>query len=609
MPIGFLVSLLLTLPSHPLLDRLEPAVSEGQITLREKLEIMEDAVRDPARLPEPWRTLTMTHPVPPELGTPWLVEAYQQRVRHQLLPIAGYPAEMAFHLDSETVPVRVYYDVDSQTPMARLVLAAAEFSWVTEIDQFGFYAPPLTTPEGRYRIYIGDSGMGGGGYCSPVGTYDPTPWDDCPSYIVVDQSNPRYYIDSLVAHELNHATQGAMDCLEPISFWENTATYMKFAVYPESLSYVRYYMGYFQDLPHWSVSGGDQSSLYWYGGFVWAYYLAERYGDPGQGAIFLREIWENAMQESGLGFNSPNYLESLDGLLRARGQGDLRRAFHEFSRIRWFVDENASEFYSLLPDSGYLTPTPELTESLEIDWPQEIFPPKSVWPRPYGVNYYRLNAPPDYLRETTVKLTGEGLWHLQLVQLTDEAEVIESEVTEGGATLSFAPRRQALLIVEHIGNANFAPGSNLPEGTQYTLRIESTVPLPVISTVTPSSAWQDSTVTVQVYGEHFQPGATCVFSPDGALQVVGTTFVSEGQLTLQVRIPVDALTGPYGLMVTNPDTGSAWIERSIYVLPKVETSSDGCVASGRSAPAGSLPGGLLLGVLLLALRRRRRAVR
>jgi MYXO-CTERM domain-containing protein len=606
MPVVLFLSLLVSLPSHPVLDRLEPAVARGQITPLQKLEIMEDAVRNPDGLTEPWRTLVKTHPVHPELGTAWLVEAYQARVRQRLLPIAGYPAELQYHLDSELVPVRVYYDSDSQIALARLTLAAAETSWIAEIDGFGFYAPPLTTPEGRYRIYIGDTGMGGGGYCSPIGGYTETPWDDCQTYVVIDQRNPRYYIDSLVAHELNHATQGAMDCLEPVSFWENTATYMKFAVYPTSLSYVRYYMDYFQSMPYWSVAGGDSSSLYWYGGFVWAYFLAERFGDPGQGAIFLREIWERGMQETNMMRNSPHYFEALDDLLRERGQGSLHEAFHEFSRVRWFVDENASETYSGLPDPRYLTPAPLLTASVQIDMPQLITPQKTVWPRPYGVNYYRLEAPSAYRRDTTVTLTGEGLWYLQLVQLTGDAEVIHSDLAEGAVTLSFTPRGRALLIVEHIGDPDFEPGNNPREGREYTLRIESTVPLPVISTVTPSSAWQGTEVTVQVYGTHFQEGATARFSPDNLLEVLETTFVSDGQLTLRVRIPENALTGPYGLTVTNPDQGTAWIERSVFVIRKQASDSDGCATSGAPATSGPRLGWVVLGALLLSLRRRRR---
>jgi len=605
MPAALLLSLILTLPSHPTLDRLEAAASAGRLTLSEKLGFMEDAVRDPAKLPEPWRAWFAAHPVPPEEGTAWLVEAYQARLRHGLLPVAGYPGPLAYFLDSETVPVRVYYDNESQIALARLTLEAAEHSWVTEIDDFGFYAPPLTTPEGRYRIYIGDTGMGGGGYCAPISAHAETPWDDCQTYIVIDQRNPRYYIDSLVAHELNHATQGAMDCLEPVSFWENTATYMKFAVYPSSMSYVRYYMDYFQSLPYWSVAGGDQSSLYWYGGFMWAYFLAERYGDPGQGAIFLRQLWERSMQSSGNVRNEPHYFDALDAMLAERGEGGLHEAFHEFSRIRWFVDDYASEAYSGLPDAGYLTPPPLLTASLEIDLTQVYSPQKTVWPRPYGVNYYRLNAPASYRRNTTATVTGEGLWYLQLVQLTGEPEVVESGLGEGSVSLSFDPRARMLLIVERLGDPGFEPGNNPREGKEYELVVSSTVPLPMISSVTPAAAWQGSTVNVQVYGASFQEGATADFFPAGQLQVEEAVRVSDGQLQLRVRIPSAALTGPYQLEVTNQDGGKVRVEQSVAVMRREPTQSEGCAASGRPT-SGSLPGLLLVPLLLFLVRVRRR---
>jgi len=605
MPAVLLFSLLLTLSDHPALDRLEAAAAAGRITLSEKLRIIEDAVREPARLPEPWRAWFAAHPVPPEEGTARLVEAFQQRLRHDLVPVAGYPAELPFHFDSETVPVRVYYGTESQAALARLTLEAAEYSWVTEIDVFGFYAPPITTPEGRYRIYVGDTGMGGGGYCSPVGTYQETPWDDCHTYIVVDPRNPRYYIDSLVAHELNHATQAAMDCLEPVSFWENTATYMKFAVYPSSMSYVRYYMDYYQSLPYWSVAGGDQNSMYWYGGFVWAYFLAERYGEPGEGAIFLRQLWERSMQSTGNVRNEPHYFDALEAMLAERQDGGLHEAFFEFSRVRWFVDENATDDYDLLPNADELTPSPLLTDSVEIDLPQVITPQKIVWPRPYGVNYYLLNAGATYRRNTTVAVTGEGLWHLQVVALEDGHRVVESGVGEGGASLSFDPGDRTLLIVGHVGDPDYLPGSNPREGEEYELEIGSTVPLPQVTSVTPAAAWQGSTVDVQVYGAHFQEGVSAAFLPAGVLEVEGSELLSDGQFRLRVRIPAGALTGPYALIVTNPDGGMTRIESSVTVLRREETASGGCVNAGRVPGNGALWMGLLALVVGLGVRRRR----
>ncbi len=601
MPVWLFVTVLLNLPFHPVLEDLDTAHREGRISLLEKIEVMENAVKSPHMVTEPWRSRLQEYPAHPDWMTSWLVTAWQLRQRNNLLPVANYPMELPYHLDSEIVPVRVYYPNTNLAPLARATLAAAEYSWITIIDDFGYYEPPLTTPEGRYRIYIGDTGFGAGGYCAPISTYEATPWDDCVSYVVVDQRSPRWYVDSLVAHELNHATQAAMDCMEPVSWWENTATYMKFAVYPDSISYVRYYLESFQSLPYWSIAGGDQSSMYWYGGFLWAYFLAEQYGGPGrEGAVFTREIWEHSMQETGNTNNSPHYMEALEGLLVDRGLGNLVEAIQDFSRARWFVGQNAVSAYEIFPGARNLTPPPPLTDTLTIDLPQTLTPIKTVWPRPWGVNYFRLRAPSTYRRNTTVEVTGEGRWALQVVSLSGESRTLKSDVGEGGALLTLDPEDEMLLIVLHVASDKFVPGLNPREGTSYELQVRSTVPLPKVSAVSPSSIRQGSSAVIQVYGAHFQEGASASFVPGNMLEVRDVLHDSDGQLKIQVSVDSSALLGDYKLVVVNPDGGTTGFDRAVYVIEGEKKTRDGGCSTG-THPAG--PSILFLFFLLAFFRR------
>jgi hypothetical protein len=112
--------------------------------------------------------------------------------------------------------------------------ASLETAWTTEIDGFGWAAPPVLTsnppPGNLYHVRIDNLGYGLYGYVSPAGTYaglvgdNPnTPWDDVDAYascMALNQnysgfpSPPQASLDSTTGHEFNHSIQfgiGALD--------------------------------------------------------------------------------------------------------------------------------------------------------------------------------------------------------------------------------------------------------------------------------------------------------------------------------------------------------------------------------------------------------------
>ena len=595
--------------SEPFLQQLDQAVSAGALTAERRLTLLETAVKDPASLPSPWREALALHPLRPESATAILVDAFQARQRLGQRALYSYPAELPNLLDSEDYPIRVYYDDEQVRALALSVLEAAEHSWQTQILDWGWYAPPLDTDEGRYRLYVTTSGMGGGGYTAPVGTWPDTAWDDCVTYIVIDRDNDDYSVGAVVAHELNHAMQGAMDCLEPTSFWENSASYMMLAVYPGSIWYVRYFLESFQLAPQWSVADGNQNSSYWYGGFIWPYFLVSTFGESWTDGVWLRRIWERSMQSSNFSSNIPHYLTAIDDQLAEDGDGDLVSAFHAFCRARYFLGEEYNDAHSVLPHADQLEPAPTLTGSLVVDFePQDHTPPRSSWPKPYGVNYYRFEVPNDYDRNTTLEVVtdGDDPWHFQLVPIDGASEILEWDSTSTRTTYAFDPRPGAeyLFIVEHLGSESFRPNNIPAQGTEYTIYLRPTIGLPKITTVSPGQVYDGSTVTLNVYGQNFFDGRTVTILPSQGIEVLEVIGSTEVQLMVKVRIARGTALGYYSLIVTNADGGAARYDEAFEVVKNpVAPTEDGCSCSHRPGRAPSA-GWWLLPLMLFVFRRR-----
>ncbi|MBU1245030.1 hypothetical protein KKD52_07060 [Myxococcota bacterium] len=595
--------------SENFLDLLGQAEAGGRLTALQRLDLQETAVKNPSALPPPWRATLAAHPLPREASTAVLVDSFQERMHLGLRGLYTYPAELPNLLDSETFPIRVYYDDESVHSLALSVLAAAENSWQVQILDWGWYAPPLDTDEGRYRLYVTTSGMGGGGYTAPLGTWPETAWDDCVSYIVIDRSNDGQSVGAVVAHELNHAMQAAMDCMEPSAFWENSASYMMLAVYPGSIWYVRYFLESFQVAPQWSVSDGNQNSSYWYGGFIWPYFLVSQYGESWTDAIWLREVWERSMQSSNFTSNLPHYMTAIDDQLTEAGDGDLVSAFHAFSRARFFLDDRTHATYSVLPHAEQLAPTPTLTGNLFNDTEeQEYLPPKASWPKPYGVNYLILETPADYARNTTLEVvtTNDAPWHFQLITLSGDPEILEWDSTGQRTVFSFDPHPgvNQLLIIEHLGAASFHPNVLPAQGTEYKLYLRPTIGLPKITSVSPGSVYDGTEVTLNLYGQNFFENCSVTFFPAQDIEILEVTGSTEVNLKVKIRIARGAMLGEYGVSVTNTDGGSTRFDEAFTIVKNPsEPASDGCSCSQRSGRPAGLPW-LLAPLLFFVLRRR-----
>jgi hypothetical protein len=83
---------------------------------------------------------------------------------------------------------------------------------------------------------------------------------------------------------------------------------------------------------------------------------------------------------------------------------------------------------------------------------------------------------------------------------------------------------------------------------------------PTITAITPDNGDRDTTVSVTIDGTNFADGITAKLArtaqPD--MNATNVNFVNANQITCDFDIPANAVTGPWTLMVTNPDrqTGS-----------------------------------------------------
>lgn len=550
----------------------EQAIRENAISLEDGLRFREWAVRNPQHLPEPWRTQALRHPIVGWAATGILVENFQIRKRMGLRDQDGFPEPMPLHLDSDQFPIRVEYPSDDYVNLAQAVLIGAEIAWQKEIVEWGFFAPPHVTAENPYRILVGDTGMQAAGYMAPVDFWPDTPWDDCTSWIMIDWRNDPSWVRATVAHELSHATQGAMDCLEYMGFWENTSTFIEGQVEPElGVYFQNVVLDYYQVEPHRSVSAGAYMDYYWYGGFFWPQFLASVYRTPEEEpAVFVRKIWQGAMQHSDGYNNIPNYMQSIDSLLQQRAS-NINEAYQLFAWQRFLVGnfvtslskiQWAERYHAIPPTEGEIVPSTA----------GEVSVSQGHLPQAYGANYWYLSLPSGYKRQIRIRLTSQerGPWSLVLFHpLWNDVTVTPLQDQE--VEVVFTPKNDTsrpFFGVVRGATETFDP-ENLGAGADYHLEYGPVVPDPVVHLVMPFEHEQGDQVLLTVQGQYFQEGVTVRFIPEGIV-VYSVVYINDGDLKVEVRVDDQALLGAYQMEVINPDGGKAILERAVYVHAQSE---------------------------------------
>lgn len=617
-------------------QELDARRARGQIDEDTQQFLRVAAVKDPALLPADLRGLPMGGPRRPH-GTAVMVDAFQYvqrahayggRVHQLLVPVA----DLAHTKDSATLPIRVSWSDASLGAMASQVLGAAEHSWTVESADYGF-TPPLIEPDAeRYRIFIGDTGMGGGAYTAPYGEDPGTRAADCYTYIMFDERNPAFLVPSTVAHEINHAMQAAMDCTEVSTFWENTASYIMAQVYPEARRELQYgFIPAFQGQPWLALDymnpGGSDG--YEYGGVVFPMFLTSTYA-PGSGPVFMREVWQAAsLQASG---RNPNYFEAVNQVAYDYGgPGDFESLFVDLAEARYFMgdDDDGDHVQGAGEYSGCevaLSATLSSSQLPIVDSPG----PSGQKPAPYGVNYVKVNLNPNFGRGLRVAFNGDmsTRWAVRalLVGTNLPTQRLEMSVdSDGTGTLDVIPGayRTVVLLFANLGLPTYSPTRRNWPTTEYYFGIDTFSPGPVVGAVVPAELPQGAQqALLEITGSSFVQGdGFGVSFDDPGIAVHSVELVRATSIKLKVNVGDSAAPGAHSVTVTNEGGAAATGAGLLKIIAAgsadagaAPADGDGDSGDGNSLPSGpscASSGGSaaawpVLAALLLAAWRRRR---
>ncbi|MFH2007101.1 MAG: DUF6055 domain-containing protein [bacterium] len=557
-------------------------------------------------------------------GTAVLVEAFQWVERrgeqggavHRLL---SPPTDFDYVVESTTRPIRVSYGQTSLQGYAEAILDAAEISWDIQVDEYGFFPPPIEPGTEPYRFYVGETSPGVAGYTSPYDPNPDTPWADCYTYIFISPDLGIGRVASTVAHEFNHALQAAMDCAEVTTYWENTATYIQAATFPE-LRYDSYWTMYsFQAVPWWSLDRFDPGQGYQYGGALLNYFLADAYA-PGEGPVLIRDIWAASMQpaptDNGMFVNSLTYFDGIETALADRGFNDtMEEVYLDFSESRYFVGSNADDDHIDIADEfGWFSTLQITADHYQGQLPLEgQAPPPERRPAPYGANHIKLALGADYPYTVQVRFDGadDTRWAVRVVRMGGglpslaEDLAVDPASGEGELEVGAGEYPTLMLVVANLGTEDYKPGISPGGGADYTYGFVPIIPPPVLEALAPAEvAAGQQNVLMRLTGSGFVSGSGFALRfDDPLLEVSSIRYVEETEVVFDLTVPAITEPGLKSITVTNHGGVEA---TGVDLLTVVETESDepksgcGCRSGGADSPVGVLPL-----VLLWVMRRRR----
>jgi Divergent InlB B-repeat domain len=222
--------------------------------------------------------------------------------------------------------------------------AALETSWTTEVDTFGWAAPPVLQsnppPGNTYHVRVDGLGPGlygyvtnAGAHAGLVGNNPNSTWDDADAYascMVLRNdysgflSSPQASLDSTAAHEFNHSIQFGYGSLHganrpDMAIVEGGTTWIEDEVFDGAND------NYFFLWPSFTESMGDYDAS-WYAYWITFRGLTERYGSglANGSEQVMQDFWEETSKNSG------NNLTAMQTALANRGT-NLSDAFHAYA--------------------------------------------------------------------------------------------------------------------------------------------------------------------------------------------------------------------------------------------------------------------------------------
>ena len=348
-------------PSGATPDLIERAVAGGEISRARGLLYLAYALADPERLPsayrgtQPWRATLAVLEL--QRALPKLRNATIKAKIESVLDVAqsgpGEPGLGTCFISTAPMPdtyesEHFYIEYNALTLGGGLTIedyaASLEGAWTTEVDSFGWAAPPVYTPNpppgGKYHVRIDDLTpliygfvSNGGTHAGEVGDNPNTPWDEGDadaSCMVLNRDfslfpgTPQQAMDATTAHEFNHSIQFGYGGLSGANtpddvFVEGGATWMEDEVYDAANDNYNYLWPTFED-----DMGEYEDSPYPY----WITFrgLTERYGTgiAGGGEDVMQDFWEITSRNEG------SNLQAMQMALAEQGT-NLQDAYHAYS--------------------------------------------------------------------------------------------------------------------------------------------------------------------------------------------------------------------------------------------------------------------------------------
>ncbi len=600
------------------LQAIDQQYARGTIDARTRHLYRVATIKAPHRLPPALRKLVTVQATGPRAATPWLSGTHIARsawrwvrdndARHgELHRLLQPPPDKEYLLDSDILPLRVSYAEPSHAAIAAVVLDAAEHAWLTEVDDYGFLTPPIEPGTERYRMYVEGAGPTAAGYLMPYDSNPATSWADCFSYIVIDPSGGD--LTGVVAHEMSHATQAAMDCEEISTFWENTSTYIMSQVYPSAWSYTLYTMAYFQAVPWRPLDFMLPSAapFYEYGGALLLLYLTDTYAAPGEGGAMVAEIWTAAMQEADFEFNEPDYFDAIATVVSTRGgASDFDDIFVDFSEARYFVGTR---------DDGQHITDAHSYDGAEVTlgarhWASSLpvkngYVDQVAWPEEYGVAYVLLDVGESYPYGLKIGFDGSDRtrWRVRLLRYgggldtTRTDMVLSPESFEGELELPASDHPKMLLMAASLGPPGWDPDSSSAQSYLFLYDIEPVLPPLSVTGLNPTPLERGQmAISMELHGEGMVDGADFkVTFDDPGLRVGTINTVDPTIVSFVLSVANDVTLGPHNVTVTNRDGQQATgvglltvVNKSVPIDPD-PPPSDGCGCRADAAHTTGLP--------------------
>lgn len=630
------------------IERIDQAYRQGQITREQQIVYRLRAIKAPARLPVRFAPLPAGNGAGALSGqsaakvclTPVFIDAAQhldrlsEAARREVENLLQPPTGFDYSLEvSEPLPMRVFYNSPSLDNMAQTVLDTMVTSYNVEVVEWGFWEPAIDPAVGAYHVYIDSTQQQGAAYTAPYDWVEDTPQMDMYSYIVVDPSNDDWSLPGTMAHEFNHACQASMDMMEPVAFWENTATYIMSQVFGSAWMFTVYSFPYFQGYPYRPLEYMSRpSDAYEYGGGLFVYFLEYLYGN--EDPIWIREVWEGCVQYHAYS-NDPDYFQVLDEKLEATG--GFEEMVRTFAQYRYFASSDDDGQH--LPDAHRWW---DAEVAKEASWrfgdlPIEGERPREIsQPQPNGCNYIEVDISGSQ-RDIRFSFEGEveKNWHVEVMkiisgQTTEYTRMEIDQENKGEVEVDATAAERLVMVVCQLGGEDYDPDDQDWSRGDYSYSISVIMAPPTIDSVVPETVErgkQDIPVTILGSGFLESDGLKVEISGD-KVAVNDVSYVSQNQLDVRLIVAASAALGPHDVMVQNegsePATGVGLLE-VIEPAPEIDAGLDGgsgqnsvggsggcnCRAGAGSAPAGAAPLAVGLAWLLIlgwavAWRRRRK---